>query len=174
MANGAAGQPAHDTLARAEPAGLTLEKFLPYRFNVLANLLSQALSRIYADRYKIGIPEWRVLATLGQYGVMTGKAVGEHSHMHKTKVSRAVSLLERRKLVTRKTNRDDMREAFLSLTPAGREIYDQIAPAAAEFANRLLDVVDIPDRPALDRALLRLTERSRELVSELAIRKNRG
>ena len=81
--------------------------------------MSQALSRIYARRYNIGVPEWRVLVTLGQFGMMTGKAIGIHSHMHKTKVSRAVALLEERKLVVRRANRADMREAFLSLTAAG-------------------------------------------------------
>ena len=74
-------------------------RFLPYRLNVAASLVSQALSSIYAERYGIGVPEWRVLVTLGEFGIMTGKAIGEHSHMHKTKVSRAVALLEKRKLV---------------------------------------------------------------------------
>ena len=86
-------------IGRGDNAPLKLEEFLPYRLNVVASLVSQALSRIYADRYGIGVPEWRVLVTLGQYGMMTGKAIGAHSHMHKTKVSRAVALLEKRKLV---------------------------------------------------------------------------
>jgi len=77
-----------------EPA-LKLEAFLPYRLNVLASLVSQALSRVYAVRYGIGVPEWRVLVTLGEHKTMTAKAIGAHSHMHKTKVSRAVALLER-------------------------------------------------------------------------------
>ena len=33
-----------------ETAPLKLEEFLPYRLNVVASLVSQALSRIYADR----------------------------------------------------------------------------------------------------------------------------
>jgi len=101
---------------RGDNAPLKLEQFLPYRLNVVASLVSQALSRIYADRYGIGVPEWRVLVTLGQYGMMTGKAIGQHSHMHKTKVSRAVALLESRKLVMRRANRADLREAFLALS----------------------------------------------------------
>jgi hypothetical protein len=82
--------------ASGDTAPLKLEEFLPYRLNVLANLVSQALSRIYVERYGLGVPEWRVLVTLGQFGVMTGKAIGAHSHMHKTKVSRAVAELEKR------------------------------------------------------------------------------
>jgi len=152
----------------AEPVILKLEEFLPYRLNVCATLVSQALSRIYIDRYRIGVPEWRVLVTLGQYGVMTGKQIGIHSTMHKTKVSRSVALLERRKLVARRANRNDLREAFLSLTPAGEEIYREAAPIALEFGRQLLDVVDPADRPALDRALKRLTDRSAQLTADLA------
>jgi DNA-binding MarR family transcriptional regulator len=144
-------------------APLKLEEFLPYRLNVVASLVSQALSRIYVDRYGIGVPEWRVLVTLGQFETMTAKAVGAHSHMHKTKVSRAVSELEGRKLVVRRENRADRREAFLSLTAAGRAIYQDLAPGALAFAQRLFETIDPADRPAFERAVARLTEQSRIL-----------
>ena len=52
--------------AQADHAALKLEEFLPYRLNVCASLVTRALSSIYAERYKIGVPEWRVLVTLGQ------------------------------------------------------------------------------------------------------------
>ena len=136
MDNGPADQGAGDMpYGRSDTAPLKLEEFLPYRLNVVASVVSQSLSRIYSDRYGIGVPEWRVLVTLGQYGMMTGKAIGAHSHMHKTKVSRAVALLEKRKLVTRRANRADLREAFLALTPAGRAMYDDLAPIALDFAQ---------------------------------------
>src|SRR5262249_50365477 len=151
-----------------DPVALKLEEFLPYRLNVCASLVSQALSKIYAEQYKIGVPEWRVLVTLGQFGVMTAKAVGTHSHIHKTKVSRAVALLEGRKLVTRRANRADMREAFLSLTATGREIYSELAPITLDFAHQLLESVDVADRAALDRALTKLAERSAQLVPHIA------
>jgi len=148
-----------------ETAPLKLEEFLPYRLNVLASLVSQALSRIYAERFDIGVPEWRVLVTLGQFILMTGKAIGTHTHMHKTKVSRAVTDLERRKLVSRRVNRADLRESFLSLTPAGRAIYEELAPGALEFARKLVEVIDPSDRAAFERALKQLTERSSLLAA---------
>jgi len=160
-----------DAMAAAsagEHAPLKLEQFLPYQLNVVASLVSLALSRVYARRYRIGVPEWRVLVTLGQYGVMTGKAIGAHTHMHKTKVSRAVALLEKRKLLTRRANRDDMRESFLSLTPAGRAMYEELAPHALDFARRLTDILAPGDREAFDRALKQLTDRSAQLVAEVA------
>jgi len=152
----------------ADHVPLKLEEFLPYCLNVCASLVTAALSRIYSERYKIGVPEWRVLVTLGQFGMMTAKAIGGHSHMHKTKVSRAVALLERRKLVTRRVNRADLREAFLSLSPAGRDIYSELAPIALDFASQLLETVDLADRAALNRALKRLTERAAQLAPDIA------
>ena len=152
--------------AAAAATTLKLDEFLPYRLNVCSALVTQALSRIYAARYKIGVPEWRVLVTLGEFGNMTAKAIGLHSHMHKTKVSRAVALMEERKLLVRRANRADMRESFLSLTAAGRTMYEEVAPHALDFTRRLTEILTPADREAFNRALKQLTERSAELVAE--------
>ena len=159
--------PANLGSAQAAATLLKLEEFLPYRLNVVSSLTSQALSRIYSERYGIGVPEWRVLVTLGQFGMMAGKAIGAHSHMHKTKVSRAVAVLEKRKLLMRRTNRADLRESFLSLTPAGLAIYRDLAPVALDFARRLAEVIEPADRAAFERAVDRLTERSTKLAAEI-------
>ncbi len=151
-----------------ENAPLKLEHFLPYQLNVVASLVSLALSRVYARRYRIGVPEWRVLVTLGQFGVMTGKAIGAHTHMHKTKVSRAVALLEKRKLLVRRSNRADLRESFLSLSAAGRAMYEELAPHALDFARRLTEILTPADRDAFDRAVKQLTDRSAQFVAEVA------
>lgn len=107
-----------------------------------------------------------MVVTLGQHGVMTAKAIGAHTHMHKTKVSRAVALLEKRRLIARRANREDMRETFLSLTSAGRSMYEEVAPHALEFARRLTEILSPSDREAFNRALQQLTARSAELVAE--------
>jgi len=165
MMNSSTVQEAVAKAEPAEPSPLKLDGFLPHRLNVLSSLVSQALTRVYAQ-YGIGIPEWRVLVSLGQFGVMTGKAIGARTHMHKTKVSRAVAQLERRKFLARRANRADLREAFLSLTPAGRAVYEELAPRALEFTQKLSEVVSPSDRAAFDRAVAQLTERSAELVRE--------
>lgn len=149
-----------------EPAPLLqLESFLPHQLNVLSSLVSQALTQVYSP-HGIGIPEWRVLVSLGQFGAMTGKAIGARTHMHKTKVSRAVAHLEERKYISRKANRADLREAFLSLTPAGRAVYEELAPRARAFTERLSEVVNAADRAVFDRAVAQLTERSAQLVAD--------
>ena len=150
-----------------QPAPLKLEQFLPYQLNVVSSLVSQALSRVYAQRYGIGVPEWRVLVTLGQFEAMTAKAIGAHTHMHKTKVSRAVALMEKRRLLARRANRADKREAFLSLTAAGQAMYEEVAPHALDFAKRLTEILTPADRETFNRALKLLTARSAELVADV-------
>lgn len=167
-AKASSNSPASEPPEGDEQAGkplIQLEGFLPHRLNVLSSLVSQALTQVYS-KYGIGIPEWRVLVSLGQFGVMTGKAIGARTHMHKTKVSRAVAQLEARKFVTRKANRADLREAFLSLTPAGRAVFEELAPRARDFTEKLSEVVSASDRAAFDRAVEQLTERSAELVAK--------
>ena len=147
---------------------LNLEQFLPYRLNVLAELVSQSLARIYSRQYGIGIPEWRVLATLGQFETMTAKQIGNHSRMHKTKVSRAVSALTERGLVSRTSNAQDLREVFLSLTDDGRAIYEEVLPAAKAFSDRLIGTLNDDERRNLDAILTKLSDRSIALADEIA------
>src|SRR6478752_9518745 len=118
---------------------LRLEQFLPYRLNVVGHFASRALGRIYSERFGIGIPEWRVIAQLGEFGKLASRDIGELAQMHKTKVSRAVGELEKRGLVSRAENRQDRRESFATLTAAGRRIYNQIVPLALGFEARWLE-----------------------------------
>ncbi len=122
---------------------LALEGFLPYRLNRLADAVSREFARTYRDRHGLTRPEWRVFATLGQYGTMTATAIGAHSAMHKTKVSRAVAALEKRAWLARTTNPADRRIEQLALTKAGRAAYANLVPIAKEFELRLSRAMSI-------------------------------
>lgn len=152
-----------DSGAITDAQRLKLERFLPYRLVVAATLGSRALARIYSRHFGISIPEWRVLAMLGQFDRLTARDVGELSHMHKTKVSRAVNALAERGLLERSPNRDDRREAFLSLSGPGRRVYDQISAMALTFEQRLMDDIPAAEMQAFERVLSTLTERVRVL-----------
>lgn len=152
-------------LAAAHPS-LQLDTFLPYRLNVLAQVVSEGLARLYSERFGIGIPEWRIIATLGEFGQMTARDVGAHSRMHKTKVSRAVAALEERRLLERRANEQDRREAFLSLTAAGRNVYEAIAPLALNYAEQLTDGLSAEDLATLERIVAQLMARSGILHKE--------
>jgi DNA-binding MarR family transcriptional regulator len=128
---------------------LSLEEFLPYRLNRLADAVSRGFARIYRERHGMTRPEWRLLATLGQYGTMSAKSVGSHSAMHKTKVSRAVRALQERRWLARHADPKDRRVEQLELTRAGREVYRELVPLAKSFEAELLGRMDKAEAAAL-------------------------
>jgi DNA-binding MarR family transcriptional regulator len=142
---------------------LLLEDFLPYRLNVLAAEVSEGLARVYSERFGLDIPGWRVIATLGQFGQGTATVIGDHSHMHKTKVSRAVMELERRGFVVRSSNPQDKREAFLALTSQGEAVYREIVPLAQTYQKALVQALAASHRRTLDDILGALTAEARRL-----------
>ena len=136
-------------------ADLALESFLPYRLNRIAAAVSQDFRSVYGPHHDLTIPEWRVLATLGQSEKISAKEIGRHSSMHKTKVSRAVRALEERRWLTRRESEEDRREEILSLTTQGRKVYNDIVPKALAFEKQILDRLG-PDAAHLLSALSRL------------------
>ncbi|ESX81840.1 MULTISPECIES: MarR family transcriptional regulator [unclassified Mesorhizobium] len=128
---------------------LELESFLPYRLYRLADAVSREFSRIYKDRHGLTRPEWRTLAGLGQHGTMTATELGEQSAMHKTKVSRAVAELERRRWLTRTPDGKDRRVEHLTLTRAGLVAYREMVPLAKAFELELLARLSTEQRAAV-------------------------
>ncbi|GAB2187496.1 MarR family winged helix-turn-helix transcriptional regulator [Roseibium sp. LAB1] len=135
---------------------LKLSSFLPYRLNHLAETVSRSFSRIYADTYGIGIPEWRVLATLGEFKAMTARDISQATSMHKTKVSRAVAALEKRDLLERDKNRDDQREQTLRLSAQGNAMYEEIVPKALAYSKSLEDALTEEQKTVLNDVFERL------------------
>lgn len=129
---------------------LALEHFLPYRLNRLSSAVSQQFRAVYGPHHDLTVPEWRVLATLAQFGTMTAKAIGKHSSMHKTKVSRAVRALEERRWLVRRESEQDRREESLSLTATGLKAYSEIVPRALAFEARILAALGPNAEPLLE------------------------
>jgi DNA-binding MarR family transcriptional regulator len=130
-------------------AKLQLEHFLPYRLNRIAAAVSQDFRTVYGPHHDLTIPEWRVLATLGQYEEISAKAIGQHSSMHKTKVSRAVRALEERRWLKRRESAEDRRGEILTLTALGEKVYRDIVPKAVAFERRILEELGPEAMPLL-------------------------
>jgi|SRR5690349_14356893 DNA-binding MarR family transcriptional regulator len=137
-------------------ARLDLEHFLPYRLSVLSNRISQAIATRYAQRFGIGVTEWRVIAVLGRYPGLSASEVAARTAMDKVAVSRAVARLLERALVERDTHGNDRRRSVLALSRGGQRIYDEIAPLALDLERRLLSRLDDDERAALDALLDKL------------------
>ncbi|MCZ8105893.1 MAG: MarR family winged helix-turn-helix transcriptional regulator [Burkholderiales bacterium] len=138
---------------------LRLDAFLPYRLNVAAQRVAEGLAHVYSEQFGVTIPEWRVMAVLGELNEVTAKDIGHLSRMHKAKVSRAVVSLEEHGLIVRRSNEIDRREAFLMLTARGRAIYEGLIPMALAFQHSLVDGISPEDLEAVDRVLKHIMSR---------------
>jgi len=126
------------SLDAGETGVLELEAFLPYRLSVLSNRISQAIARIYAERFDLSVTEWRLMAVLGRYPGLTAGELVERTAMDKVAVSRAVSGLLETGRIERGSDERDRRRVPLTLSGAGREVYTQVAPLALEYERSLL------------------------------------
>jgi DNA-binding MarR family transcriptional regulator len=135
---------------------IDLERFVPFRLNRLAAEVSRALARVYGERFGIDIPEWRIIATLGDRGRARAQDIALSTRMHKSMVSRAVARLIELGWVARTSGARDRREAPLALTPAGCEVYEQLVPVVLGYQDRLLAALTGSERQTLDRLLDKL------------------
>lgn len=137
---------------------LELERFLPYRLSVLSNRISDAIAGLYAERFALGVTEWRVIAVLGRYPGLSANEVAERTAMDKVAVSRAVARLTARGLIRRDIHDDDRRRSVLALSGEGQCVHTQIAPLALGFEARILGDLGAEERELLFRLLDRLDE----------------
>jgi len=149
----------HAVLAHAT---LELEHFLPYRLSVLSNRISQEIAGLYAERFALNVTEWRLLAVLGRYPDLTATELAERTAMDKVAISRAVATLVAEGRLTRKVDGDDRRRTRLRLSAKGYRIYDEVAPLALAYEQRLLAALSGEDRAILDALLSRLSVGSGE------------
>jgi DNA-binding MarR family transcriptional regulator len=147
-----------ETTARANGGAhrLDLGRYLPYRLSRLAGRVSRGLARLYADRFDLSIPQWRVLAVLAQSTGPCADDVCRVTGMDKVTVSRAVHALRAQGRLTRRPDGDDRRRVRIDLTAAGREVYEQVAPLALELEERLLGELGDEERRRFERALAKL------------------
>ena len=138
---------------------LELDRFLPYLVNTLGNRLSQELGEIYASRFGISIPEWRVIAHLSQHRDVSIREVFSRVAMDKAKVSRAAARLELTGLVEKRDNPADKRLVSLKLTEAGRALFEQIAPLALAYETEMLASLSPEEQETFRQLLSRLLAR---------------
>ena len=137
-------------------AALQLARFVPFRLNRLAAAVSQHLSIIYRGRFRLEIPEWRVMATVGQDPRCTAQHIAASTRMHKTRVSRAIAHLMKRGLIERVPRPADRREMQLRLSAAGRRMYAQLVPLALRRERALLACMSARELRGFTSGLARL------------------
>ncbi|MGE0180805.1 MAG: MarR family winged helix-turn-helix transcriptional regulator [Parvularculaceae bacterium] len=126
-----------------------LENFLPYRLHQAAEQSSLSFRKAYQDKYGMTRPDWRVLFNIGQYGPITAVELSRKAFLHKTKISRAVVRLERRRWLRRIEDPEDRRSHALILTKEGMRVFADLRAMAKDYNDRLTNALGRNDAKLL-------------------------
>jgi DNA-binding MarR family transcriptional regulator len=137
---------------------LRLDAFLPYRLSIAANAVSKLIASAYDERFGLAIPEWRLIAVLGETGNATQQDLVRRTLMDKVAVSRAAQSLASRGLIERAQDEDDARALRLCLSAEGQALYRRIAPEALAYEKRLAASFSQAEIAGLFDMLERLTQ----------------
>ena len=142
---------------------LILAEFLPYQLSITSNAVSDLIARAYRGKFALKIPEWRLMAVLGEVASATQRELVVATAMDKVTVNRASKALEERDLIGRAPNMADGRSHHLALTTTGRELYDQIVPMALSIEAQLATVLGSGEAKMLEAMLAKLRSQAAAL-----------
>lgn len=143
-----------------------LDDFIPYQLSTASNAVSDLISNEYKSRFGLKIPEWRVMAVLGSRGASTQRQLVEATLMDKVTVNRAVKTLVDRELLGRSPNSADGRSHHLMLSQTGRDLYDQIMPAAEVMEKKIMTVLTADDRRQLSAMLAKIKQSADDILAD--------
>jgi DNA-binding MarR family transcriptional regulator len=135
---------------------IRLADFLPYRLSVASNSVSRRIAGIYEERFRLSVPEWRLVAILAEAERATPLVVARLAEMDKISVSRAAKGLIARGLVRALAHPTDRRSHFLQLTDSGWSLYEEVAPLALELQDELLASFTADEVAELKRLLVKI------------------
>jgi DNA-binding MarR family transcriptional regulator len=133
---------------RKSKADFDLDEFLPYLLNQAAEVTTQNFQAVYKAEYGMTRTQWRVMANLGKHGTMTASEICRLTYIEKTKMSRAVQVLEEKGFLSRSMIAGDRRSERLSLTSVGKASFRALGHKANAFDLELRKRLgsDVSDR----------------------------
>jgi DNA-binding MarR family transcriptional regulator len=152
-------------------APLTIKGLLSYQLHQVANLLSRGAAMRYKREFGVSLWEWRTIALLGAHSPLSLNELARAAALDKSQMSRVVSGLIERGLVSRAADARDGRGIQLALTKVGAGIHHALMRAAAARNQAFLGCLSKPERACLKRALAKIADEARGFIhheSELA------
>lgn len=127
--------------ADGEREVLDLTGYVPYFLTAISNTWSRSSSRLYIERFGVGVTEWRIISQLAIEPKIGAQRICEVIGLDKGAVSRAVAALSAAGHVRESADERDARRQVLELTASGYALHDRlIAMAVARERIVLADL----------------------------------
>jgi DNA-binding MarR family transcriptional regulator len=135
---------------------LDLDRYVPAFITFIANKLSNSATAVYQRNFGINVTEWRIMTQLALEPGIPASRICRVIGFNKGPVSRTLAVMQKRGLVTIRTDPNDGRTHSISLTARGRSIHDKVIVVALEREKRLLSCLKADEREMLIELLRRL------------------
>lgn len=136
------------------PPRLTTSPFvddlLLQRISLLLATAGGMVTRLCEGRFGITRREWRILAFLVKEQGIVPSQLAERAQLDRARTSRAISSLVGKQLVARQPMPGDRRQAILTVTGKGQQVYETMLPLAVDINHRLVSAMSPPDARQLD------------------------
>jgi DNA-binding MarR family transcriptional regulator len=153
----------HSTMTTSSPKkksakSLPLEKWVFYRFGLIAARVGSFAAPMYAERHDLTTPAWRCLAVIARHEKLSAKELASKTSADAFKIARAIDLLVRRNLITRNPDPLDRRRASLQLTAEGWEVYHDVEQFAIRIEERLVATLSKQELAQMEAMLEKIDE----------------
>ena len=98
---------------------MDLTRYAPFYWTAIANRWTAASSRLYLDRFGVGVVEWRILATLAALGTATSLDAARLAELDPGAANRAMNKLDQAGLVVAVPGKFVGRSKPFAMTEAG-------------------------------------------------------
>ena len=137
---------------------LDLANYLPYLVNRLGGALVATMIETTLAAFDLTIDMWRLLSVLSYRGTQRQVDLVDMTSIEASIVSRLVTRLVRRGLVTRRRSETSNREVVIELTAKGRAQVERIIPDAHKLERIAAAGVPAKDMAVVKRSLHRMYE----------------
>ena len=136
--------------------GLDLAEFMPYLINRVGAALVERFTADALTGTQLTIGTWRLLLAMSNHDGTRQVDLAELTSIEVSTVSRLVTRLSQRGLVSRARSSRSNREVLVSLTPKGRALVGSLVPIAAALEQAATRGVSKAELTAAKRVLRRM------------------
>src|ERR1700743_230469 len=140
----------------ADGPTIDIDRYVPALVTFIANKLSNSASAVYTRNFGINVTEWRIMTQLALEPGIPASRICQVIGFNKGPVSRTLAVMQKRGLVTIRTDPNDGRTHSISLTAKGRSLHDEVIVVALEREKRLVSCLKADEREMLIELLRRL------------------
>lgn len=144
-------------MANIIDAETPISEYLSFKISVLYRLMVRRSARFLNSSYDLSVAEWWTIGQLAVHPQCTVSELVDTTQNDKAQVSRSATNLIAKGYVEKQDNPLDKRSSLLSLTQAGRDLYEQVIPVRQKTQNLLLEQLTEEEREVTERAIKKMT-----------------